>query len=312
MTIITLFTYILCGFIENVAKGETQRKGEIKDYLLLAVFVMFGTFFTNMSLNYLTYPLRVMFKSIKVLPVMLVSRFYVGRKYSCTQYLSVLVLTIGITMFTLGDFKNSGTVYPLGFVLIVLGVGLDSLASNYEEKHFFNRDKNCSPSEVVVWSSMFGLFMAIALEAFTGDLMHAIEHTKQHPIVVPYCMAFSIAGYVSTNLIMTLIKAFGATVAEIIKSLRKVLTILFSFIMFSKPWATMHIVGFALFFVSCLITVFDRYQKSQSSNRSDTIMDKGSEGRVGSGKGKFEMKNKGDFVSEDVSGERSSIKGEMI
>ena len=66
-------------------------------------------------------------------------------------------------------------------------------------------------------------------------------------------MGFSLAGYVSTNLIMTIIKGFGATVAEVIKSLRKVLTILFSFLLFSKPWAPLHIAGLGLFALSCAV-----------------------------------------------------------
>ena len=59
MTIITLFTYICCGAMENLIKGDTTRKGLMKDYILLAVFVMFGTFFTNMLKKNLEQTFRV-------------------------------------------------------------------------------------------------------------------------------------------------------------------------------------------------------------------------------------------------------------
>ena len=55
------------------------------------------------SLSYLTYPTRVMFKSSKVIPVMLASVVIAGRRYSLGEYMAALLLVAGITMFTLAD-----------------------------------------------------------------------------------------------------------------------------------------------------------------------------------------------------------------
>ncbi len=55
------------------------------------------------SLSYLTYPTRVMFKSSKVIPVMLASVVIAGRRYSVGEYMAALLLVVGITMFTLAD-----------------------------------------------------------------------------------------------------------------------------------------------------------------------------------------------------------------
>lgn len=60
-------------------------------------------YLTNWSLSYLTYPTRVMFKSSKVIPVMLASVVIAKRRYSIGEYAAAFLLVVGITMFTLAD-----------------------------------------------------------------------------------------------------------------------------------------------------------------------------------------------------------------
>jgi len=43
----------------------------------------------------------------------------------------------------------------------------------------------------------------------------------RHPDTIPSICAFSVLGYVTVCLILLIIKGFGATNAEIVKSLRK-------------------------------------------------------------------------------------------
>lgn len=55
-----------------------------------------------------------------------------------------------------------------------------------------------------------------------GELWPAVEHSLRHRETVPCICAFSVAGYVTVCLILLIIKSFGATSAEIVKSMRKV------------------------------------------------------------------------------------------
>lgn len=61
------------------------------------------------SLSYLTYPTRVMFKSSKVIPVMLASVVIAKRRYSLGEYAAAFLLVVGITMFTLADKVRRAT-----------------------------------------------------------------------------------------------------------------------------------------------------------------------------------------------------------
>ena len=62
-------------------------------------------------------------------------------------------------------------------------------------------------------------------------------------------------GYGSVVFVLLLIKTAGSTNAEIVKSCRKVFTIVLSFVLYAKPVETLHIVGGAVFIASVLISM---------------------------------------------------------
>ena len=72
MTLLTSLTFAVCGQIERVATRDTQRVGLLMQYLILSTLTFSGMAFTNASLKYINYPTRVLFKSSKLLPTMIV------------------------------------------------------------------------------------------------------------------------------------------------------------------------------------------------------------------------------------------------
>lgn len=57
----------------------------------------FGTIYlSNLSLLYLNYATQVIFKSSKVIPVMLVGAVVWHKRYSGAQYASVLLVVVGL------------------------------------------------------------------------------------------------------------------------------------------------------------------------------------------------------------------------
>ncbi len=70
-----------------------------------------------------------------------------------------------------------------------------------------------------------------------------------------YTFIFSAMGYGSVVFVLLLIKTSGSTNAEIVKSCRKVFTIVLSFLLYAKPVETLHIVGGVVFIGSVLISM---------------------------------------------------------
>ena len=74
MTFVTAATMAVCGMLERLLTRDLNRVGTLAQYAALSVLTVSGMGLTNLSLNYLTYPTRVIFKSSKLLPTMAVGQ----------------------------------------------------------------------------------------------------------------------------------------------------------------------------------------------------------------------------------------------
>mmetsp|Transcript_18642 Transcript_18642/g.40045 ORF Transcript_18642/g.40045 Transcript_18642/m.40045 type:complete len:358 (+) Transcript_18642:176-1249(+) len=243
MTFITYLTYAICGWMETLITRKVQRHGRLRDYCLVSVLAMGGAYFTNWALNYLNYTTRIVFKSCRVLPVMAFRTLVVGQRYSAAQYCAGLLLVVGIALFTMGDADGIPNFSWAGIALISVALVCDAMTANLEEKQFFRIRVPCSHAEVMLYLSTFAAFESFVVLYFTGELWDAVEHSLRHTNTVPCICIFSVLGYITVSLILLIIKGFGATNAEIVKSMRKVCQVAVSFTLFPKPFSWKYAAG---------------------------------------------------------------------
>lgn len=254
MTLLTAATMAACGQLERLMTGDLTRVGSLPSYLKLSLLTLSGMYFTNYSLQFLNYPTRVLFKSSKLVPTMLMGTLMQGRRYSVLEYLAAATLVAGVVLFTLGDAELQPAFHPVGVGLIALGVAADAATSNYEEREFFRKAQPASQPEVVAYSSAFGTLWALLALLPTNELADAIAHSAKHPSVLPLLVASAACGYVSVSFVLLLINLYGATVTELVKSLRKVLTVVLSFVLFPKPISPKYLLGGACVLASLVAT----------------------------------------------------------
>ena len=74
----------------------------------------------------------------QVLPVMIMGAFVPGlrRKYSILEYVSAVLLVLGLVTFTLADAQTSPNFSTIGVVMVVGALILDSFVGNLQEAIF--------------------------------------------------------------------------------------------------------------------------------------------------------------------------------
>ncbi|CAF4690063.1 unnamed protein product, partial [Rotaria sp. Silwood2] len=72
-----------------------------------------STWFQYESLLYISFPVQVIAKSIKTIPVMIVGKFVSGKTYPLRQYLLMLLMAVGIALLLSGYHVNNTTKLPL-------------------------------------------------------------------------------------------------------------------------------------------------------------------------------------------------------
>ena len=101
---------------------------------------------------------------------------------------------------------------------------------------------------------MFGSLYGLGAVIMTRKVYVTLDYYGEHLWLVFEVFAFSFLGYISVTLILSLIALFGAAEAELVKYLRRTLTIVNSFVIFRKPLTTWHAVGFAFVILSYTFT----------------------------------------------------------
>ncbi|KAJ6388731.1 hypothetical protein OIU77_027150 [Salix suchowensis] len=177
-TFVQGFVYLVLIYLQGF--NPKQMVNPWKTYWKLSAVLMGSHGLTKGSLAFLNYPAQIMFKSTKVLPVMLMGAFVPGlrRKYPVHEYISALLLVIGLILFTLADAQTSPNFSIIGVLMISGALIMDSLMGNLQEA-IFTVNPDTTQIEVLFCSTVVGLPFLLPPMILTGELFKAWKSCAQ-------------------------------------------------------------------------------------------------------------------------------------
>eukprot|EP00483_Globobulimina_turgida_P011825 UN11847 len=196
-------------------------------------------FCTNSGLKYISYPTRIIFKGAKPVPTMILEYLYVGKIFNVTEIISVIILVIGIIIFSSADAatksSKAGTDPFWGYIFMIGGVIFDSFTSNFEKKNIFKKYK-ATHCEAMLFASTFGFLWSLAVLYSTDPdmLYEGFNFFISTPHAILWLMLSSIGAYMSVVFVLLLIKVYSTTYAECVKGVRKVCSISASYLFLGK------------------------------------------------------------------------------
>eukprot|EP01018_Ginkgo_biloba_P040036 Gb_03603 [translate_table: standard] len=244
-----------------------------KSYITLAGVNMGSNGLTKGSLMFLNYPAQIMFKSTKVLPVMIMGAFIPGlrRKYPLYEYVSALLLVAGLIIFTLADANTSPNFHVLGVVMVSGALVMDAFLGNLQEV-IFNLNPATSQMEMLFCSTAVGLPFLIPPMLLTGEVFTAWNACSKHPYVYLVLIFEAMATFIGQLSVLSLIAVFGAATTTMVTTARKALTLLLSYIIFTKPMTEQHATGLLLISMGIILkTMPNPMAKSVSPIRNSDL-----------------------------------------
>ncbi|KAI3453649.1 hypothetical protein Pfo_010312 [Paulownia fortunei] len=244
-TFVQGFVYLVLIYLQGFT--TKQMVNPWKTYVKLSAVLMGSHGLTKGSLAYLNYPAQIMFKSTKVLPVMVMGAFIPGlrRKYPIHEYISAVLLVIGLILFTLADANTSPNFSVIGVVMIVGALVMDSFLGNLQEA-IFNMNPETTQMEMLFCSTVVGLPFLLPPMILTGELFKAWNSCSEHPYVYGVLVFEAMATFVGQVSVLSLIAIFGAATTAMITTARKAVTLLLSYLIFTKPLTEQHGSGLLL------------------------------------------------------------------
>ena len=242
------------------------RAAPLRLYVIGATCLALYASLGKLAYKYVNYVTGTVLKSIKLVPVMIVSVTWLGRSYPPHDYAAAGFLTTSAVMFGLGEAEsNREANYAMGFALSFVCLGLTAAQSNIADACM--RDHGAGVDENMLYVNGVGACLVFAFLVISGEVFQAFAYFTRFPGAFALLFVRSVVFYVGAWLYTLLMKHFGAVAAVAVTTARKAITVMLSFALFrsDKPLTAKYAAATALFFgaIAC------EYHKSEVRRRRE-------------------------------------------
>jgi drug/metabolite transporter (DMT)-like permease len=246
----------------------TQRRAPLSVYPFLTLCLLSSSALSNMSLNYINFPTKVVFRSCKLLPTMVIATVLHPnkKKFSMVEYICATIVCIGLICFGMAEFQTRPTFHPVGIVLVSLSVFADALLPNAQEKVFIQYQ--APRSEVTFYTNLFTLMIMTLSTYASGDLLQCFRFMSEHSTITIYIWIYTIISYIAISCHMNVVQMYGGVAAVLVATGRKAMTLMVSFLLFPKEYTIYYPIGTILVLSGLTWASLSKVYHQNSSNNN--------------------------------------------
>lgn len=211
------------------------------------------------ALKYISFPVQVLAKAAKVIPVMLMGKVVSRQTYSLLEYATAAMISIGLFMFVMSSDATSrssktNTSTISGIILLAGYLGFDAFTSNWQGQLF--RVYKMSSTQMMAGSNLFAVILAGVSLVEQGGFVEAVSFMIRHPLFVFHVAVMSITSAFGQLFIYFTIAEFGPVTFTIIMTVRQGFAIMLSCIIYHHSVSPFGLVGLFVCFTAIFIRTF--------------------------------------------------------
>eukprot|EP00980_Cylindrotheca_fusiformis_P004076 scaffold880_cov132-Cylindrotheca_fusiformis.AAC.72 len=263
---VTSGLYTLTAAAGRYVRAETPSTIPPARFAILGLTSMGSTFCSVRSLRYVIYPIQVLAKSCKPVPVMLMGAL-MGKKYDTRKYINVIMIVTGVALFMGGGSNNKGkhdqdedkssSSQAVGIILLFVSLCFDGGTGAYE-------DKLMSVHSVQPFDLMYNIQLGKTILAGVALLvlnqLHIFFQMCQD--MGPSLVALGLSGAMGQVFIFVTIAKFGALTCSIIGLSRKVTTLVASIYFYGHVLNGIQFTGLLISVTAMVLNFVGKSKKS--------------------------------------------------
>jgi len=216
--------------------------------------------FGLLSLHYIIFPMQVLVKSCKAIPVMFGEVIFEHHvKLTLAKIVSVAMLCAGVVTFTFGKGSKKGEAFELddkmikGLCFVLLALFCDGVYGPYQNK--IKTKAKAVGVSITGYHNMFNMNLwqgvfALGFCLYSGELPKVMEFVTRNPAVFTDLVKFGVAMAMGNIFIFQMQSSFGALTVTKTTTVRKLISVLFSVYYFGHSLQPMQWAGVAMVFAS--------------------------------------------------------------
>lgn len=264
--IITSFEFGCCSTLSLLwllLTGANPANAPRGTLLRISVLVVGSLVSGNYALRWVSYPIKVVIKSCKLLPTMALGSLLLRKRYTLYDLVAALLLCAGLVGFTLADYggkKGGAASSPVGVSLLLFAVSCDAVQVLLSER-MLRASPHLTPMHVMLYTNGFAFLAVMAGVLATGEHQNAPSSGLPWGTLVLY----GACSWVGVCCFVGLTRSWGATAAVVATNSRKLLTIVLSFVLFPKPFKASFAASGAAILGGVLVHAYSKRMKPKAA-----------------------------------------------
>jgi len=270
------FVAVVFALCMVAGKGESfANSAPLWKYLAVSFSNVYASTCQYEALKYVSFPVQMLGKSFKMMPVMVWGMIVSGKRYGATDWLIAGAVTGGVTEFLMTGPISSNDDSSSKYGLMLLGgfLVLDGFTSTFQEKLF--KEHVTSKYNQMLYINLGSCIISSVTLIASGRISHAIAFATSHPAFVWDAMTLSASAVGGQWFIYSQVKEFGALVFAATMNVRQVVSILISYAKYGHSITPMQIIGlvlvFAGLFYKSLSCLFDAPKKESNGEKKPLL-----------------------------------------
>lgn len=230
----------------------------VKPVMLVSATQSMSSPLGMMSTSYVGYLLYTLAKSCKLVPVMFVHKVWYKQKFPTYKYLVVAIVTIGVSLFSVGGKKmDQGEQMFSGIVLLLASLLLDGITNATQDVMF--KDLKLHPAHLMFLLNFVSMMMTLVYCLISGQLQYSVSCFQEHPELCLTLVLYGLCGAIGQIFIFLTLSKFGSLILITVTVTRKMLSMLLSVAVFGHTLTPWQWCAIALVFIG---VVMEAYYKS--------------------------------------------------
>jgi adenosine 3'-phospho 5'-phosphosulfate transporter B2 len=244
------FAILFASSMVAVNQESPVNKAPLWKYFAISLSNVAATTCQYEALKWVSFPVQMLGKSFKMMPVMVWGILISQKQYTLTDWAVAAAVTGGVTEFLMtGSIAaphadQNDSVY--GLALLVGFLLFDGFTSTFQEKLF--KEHQTSKYNQMLYINLGSAFTAIISLFISGGFGEALAFCAAHPAFVLDAGFLSGAAVGGQFFIYSMVKEFGALAFAATMNVRQVASIVVSYIIYSKPITILQVGGLAMVF----------------------------------------------------------------
>uniref|UniRef100_A0A2P2I068 UDP-xylose and UDP-N-acetylglucosamine transporter-like n=1 Tax=Hirondellea gigas TaxID=1518452 RepID=A0A2P2I068_9CRUS len=265
------------GFVFTMQMGTAKNMIPVKEYLTLVIFFFIVNVCNNVAFGFkISMPLHMIFRSGGLIANLVMAMVVLGRRYTVSKYLSVVLITFGTVMCTFAsadqvkddeasDEENSQNfiTWIMGIALLTFALFMSARMGIYQECLYKKHGKHAR--EALFFIHLLSLpgfllsardimsFAATFSESASLPALATVPVISAIPKLWFYVICNTLTQYVCISSVFMLTSQVSSLTVTLVLTLRKFVSLMFSIIYFGNAFTLMHWMGTALVFGGTLI-----------------------------------------------------------